>query len=182
MTIQGVPLRHLMYHFVLTYSNWEHVTLCYSESFEALSAGLQNALWALGKVPGMHRTDQLTAAVNQIGGPDPRDAFQRRYLDVLDHYGLTGQKIQAGRANENGDAEQSHHRFKNRLDQALMLRGSRDFESTEAYVSFVRDQIARFNLNSENRMIFGVNMKKATAFKRKSNFIFTMSVLFVELG
>lgn len=152
VTIQGVPLRHLMYHFVLTYSNWEHVTLCYSESFEALSAGLQNALWALGKVPGMHRTDQLTAAVNQIGGPDPRDAFQRRYLNVLDHYGLTGQKIQAGRANENGDAEQSHHRFKNRLDQALMLRGSRDFESNEAYLAFVGEQIARFNTGRRDRL------------------------------
>jgi hypothetical protein len=153
VTIQGMLLRHLMYHFVLTYSNWEHVTLCYSESFEALSAGLQNALWALGKVPGMHRTDQLTAAVNQIGGPDPRDAFQRRYLEVLDHYGVTGQKIQAGHANENGDAEQSHHRFKNRLDQALMLRGSRDFESIEAYVAFVRDEIARFNAGRRDRLM-----------------------------
>lgn len=152
VTIQGVPLRHLMYHFVLTYSNWEHVTLCYSESFEALSAGLQNALWALGKVPGMHRTDQLTAAVNQIGGPDPRDAFQRRYLDLLDHYGLTGQKIQAGRANQNGDAEQSHHRFKNRLDQALMLRGSRDFESIETYLAFVDEQIARLNTGRRGRL------------------------------
>ncbi len=153
VTILGAPLPHLMYHFVLTYSNWEHVTLCYSESFEALSAGLQNALWALGKVPGMHRTEQVTAAVNQIGGPDPRDAFQRRYLDVLDHYDLTGQKIQAGHANENGDAEQSHHRFKNRLDQALMLRGSRDFESTEAYMAFVRDEIARFNAGRRDRLM-----------------------------
>ncbi len=152
VTIQEVPLRHLMYHFVLTYSNWEHVTLCYSESFEALSAGLQNALWALGKVPGMHRTDQLTAAVNQIGGPDPRAAFQRRYLEVLDHYGLTGQKIQAGRANENGDAEQSHHRFKNRLDQALMLRGSRDFEAIEGYMTFVHEQIGRFNAGRRDRL------------------------------
>jgi hypothetical protein len=148
----GVPLRHLMYHFVLTYSNWEHVTLCYSESFEALSAGLQNALWALGRVPGMHRTDQLTAAVNQIGGPEPRDAFQRRYLEVLDHYGLTGQKIQAGHANENGDVEHSHHRFKDRLDQSLMLRGSRDFESIEAYMAFVGEQIGRFNAGRRARL------------------------------
>ena len=152
VTISGAPLQHLMYHFVLTYSNWEHVTLCYSESFEALSAGFQNALWALGKVPGMHRTDQLTAAVNQIGGAEPRDAFQRRYLEVLDHYGVTGQKSQAGHANENGDAEQSHHRFKSRLDQALMLRGSRDFESIETYMVFVREEIARFNAGRRDRL------------------------------
>lgn len=152
VTISGAPLQHLMYHFVLTYSNWEHVTLCYSESFEALSAGFQNALWALGKVPGRHRTDQLTAAVNQIGGAEPRDAFQRRYLEVLDHYGVNGQKIQAGHANENGDAEQSHHRFKSRLDQALMLRGSRDFESIGTYMVFVREEIARFNAGRRDRL------------------------------
>jgi len=152
VTILGRPLRHLMYHFVLTYSNWEHVTLCYSESLEALSSGLQNALWALGKVPEKHRTDQLTAAVNQIGGPHPRDAFQSRYLAVLDHYQLTGQKIQVGSANENGDVEQSHHRFKKRLDQALMLRGSRDFESTKAYMAFVGEQIARFNAGRRDRL------------------------------
>jgi hypothetical protein len=152
VTINGAPLRHLMYHFVLTYSNWEHVTLCYSESFEALSAGLQNALWTLGSVPQTHRTDQLTAAVNQIGGPDPRDAFQRRYLEVLDHYGLVGQKIQAGQANENGDSEQSHNRFKKRIDQSLMLRGSRDFESIKDYIEFVRAEIARLNAGRRERL------------------------------
>ena len=39
------------------------------------------------------------------------------------HYGLEGQAIQPGQANENGDVEQSHHRFKQAVDQALMLRG-----------------------------------------------------------
>jgi transposase len=152
VTIQGVPLRHLLYHFVLTYSNWEHVTLCYSESFEALSMGLQNALWALGGVPTMHRTDQLTAAVNQIGGPNPRDMFQQRYLDVLDHYGVAGQKTQADHPNENGDVEQSHHRLKERLDQALMLRGGRDFESVEGYLAFVRGIIDRLNAGRRVRL------------------------------
>ena len=42
---------HLIYHFVLTYSNWETGSICYSETFESLSEGLQNALWQLGGVP-----------------------------------------------------------------------------------------------------------------------------------
>jgi hypothetical protein len=42
-------------------------------------------------------------------------------------YGLTPERIQAEQANENGDVEQSHRRFKEAVDQALMLRGSRDF-------------------------------------------------------
>ena len=49
------PLAHLLYHAALTYSNWESVTVCFSESFEALSEGLQNALWDLGGVPARHR-------------------------------------------------------------------------------------------------------------------------------
>jgi hypothetical protein len=51
VTIQGQSFPHLIYHFVLTYSNWEAGTVCYSESFESLCEGLQNAVCELGKVP-----------------------------------------------------------------------------------------------------------------------------------
>src|SRR4051794_474038 len=135
VTIGGAPFPHLLYHFVLTYSNWETGTLCFSESLESLSEGLQNALWELGGVPQVHRTDRLTAAV-----PPGAEAevFQRHYQGLLEHYGLNGQAIQAGKANENGDAEQSHHQLKRALDQALMLRGSRDFAGRSAYWAFVQ--------------------------------------------
>ena len=115
VTIAHVPFPHLIYHFVLTYSNWEAGTLCFSESLESLSEGLQNALWELGGAPEVHRTDRLTAAV-----PPGAEAqvFQRHYQALLDHYGLKGQAIQAGQAHENGDAEQSHHQFKRALGQA----------------------------------------------------------------
>ena len=127
VTINGVPFDHLIYHFVLTYSNWETGTICFSESLESLSEGLQNALWELGGVPQLHRTDRLTAAVQPgVEGPE---AFKQRYQALLHHYGLQAQAIQAGKGNENGDVEQSHHRFKRAVDQALMLRGSRDFPS-----------------------------------------------------
>jgi hypothetical protein len=62
VTIAGQSFEHMVYHFVLTYSNWEDATLCYSESFESLSEGLQNALWRLGGVPQQHRTDRLSTA------------------------------------------------------------------------------------------------------------------------
>src|SRR5207302_7390526 len=67
VTLSGAPFPHLLYHMVLTCSNWEHVTLCFSESFASLSAGLQNALWALGAVPERHRTDRMTLAVHHDG-------------------------------------------------------------------------------------------------------------------
>ena len=40
-------------------------TVCYSESFESLSEGLQNALWELGGVPLEHRTDRLSTRGEQ---------------------------------------------------------------------------------------------------------------------
>src|SRR5271155_5263546 len=105
VTINGSPFAHLLYHFVLTYSNWETGTICFSESLESLSEGLQNALWELGGVPQMHRTDRLTAAVNNLGD---RELFQQNYRALLAHYGLKAQAINARQAHENGDVEQSH--------------------------------------------------------------------------
>jgi hypothetical protein len=65
VTIQGQSFPHLIYHLVLTYSNWESATVCYSESFESLCEGFQNAVWELGKVPQRHRTDRLSTVVNK---------------------------------------------------------------------------------------------------------------------
>ena len=149
VTIQGQTFNHLIYHFVLPYSNWEAGTICFSESFESLSEGLQNALWELGGVPKAHRTDRLSTAVQKTGHPEE---FTRRYTGLLDHYGLEGRKIQAARPNENGDVEQRHHRLKRALDQALMLRGSRDFQSREEYAQFLQRLFAQLNAGRRDRL------------------------------
>jgi hypothetical protein len=150
VTINGSPFAHLIYHFVLTYSNWETGTVCFSESYESLSEGLQNALWELGGVPQRHRTDRLTAAVQPgVEGPE---AFKRRYEALLRHYGLQGQAIQAGKGNENGDVEQRHHRFKEAVDQALMLRGSRDFPGRDGYTAFLRQLFRQENAGRAARL------------------------------
>jgi len=39
VTIAGMAFPHMVYHFVLTYSNWETCSICFSESFESLSEG-----------------------------------------------------------------------------------------------------------------------------------------------
>ena len=148
VTLGGQPFEHLVYHFVLPYSNWETGTICFSESFESLSEGLQNALWTLGAVPLGHRTDRLTTAVHNVEHPEE---FTRRYQALLHHYGLTGLKIQAGQANENGDVEQSHHRFKRAVDQALMLRGNRDFSDRRAYAKFLEQVFQRANAGRQER-------------------------------
>lgn len=142
VTIQGQPLPHLLYHFVLTYSNWEHVTLCFSESFASLSEGWQNALWELGAVPERHRTDRMTLAVHHDGNPEQ---YTSRYQALMRHYGVTPEATNAYSGHENGDCEQSHRRFKEALEQELLLRGSRDFASREEYGEFVRALVSRRN-------------------------------------
>ena len=134
VTIRGEAFPHLLYHFVLPYSNWETGTVCFSESYESLSQGLQNALWKLRRVPAEHQSDRLSATVNNYLNPE---AFTHRYQALLRHYGLQGRKIQAGEAHENGDVEQRHYRFKRALEQALLLRGHRDFKSRSKYEGFL---------------------------------------------
>ena len=149
ITIGGQPFEHMLYHFVLTHSNWESGTICFSESFAALSEGLQNALWALGGVPLLHRTDRMTAAVNNL--TELAD-FQKSYEALLRHYGMEGRKIQAGQANENGDIEQRHHRIKRALDQALMLRGSRDFVNIDEYQAFLAKLFDQLNSGRKEKL------------------------------
>ncbi len=148
ITIDGVFFDHLIYHFVLTYSNWETGCICFSESFESLSEGLQKALWKLGGVPEAHQTDRLSTAVNKADSPEE---FTRRYQALLSHYRIRGQKTQASSPNENGDIEQRHHRFKRALDQALMLRGSRDFASIREYEDFLKELFSQLNANRKER-------------------------------
>jgi transposase len=152
ITICGQPFSHLVYHFVLTYSNWETGTVCFGENYESLSQGLQNALWELGGVPQEHQTDQLTAAVHQLG-PEEKEGFTQRYRGLLAHYGLVGRKTQAASPNENGDVEQRHHRFQRGLEQALLLRGSRDFVSREEYEDFLRELFKRLNAGRRERFL-----------------------------
>jgi len=149
VTIGGQPFDHLVYHWVLTYSNWESITICFSESFESLSEGFQNAVWELGGMPQRHRTDRMSLAVNNASS---EKEFTQRYTGLLGYYGIEMEKIQPEEPNENGDAEQSHRRFKEAVQQALLLRGSRDFESREAYQRFLRELVARRNAGRRKRV------------------------------
>lgn len=142
ITIAGQPFEHLLYHFTLTYSNWEFVSICFSESFEALSRGLQDAFWELGGVPGRHRSDSLSAAVNNLS--QDRE-FRQRYQDLMDHYQVQPHRINVRKANENGDVESSHGHLKTVVEQALLLRGSRDFSSRQEYGHFLQALVDKRN-------------------------------------
>jgi len=152
ITVAGAPLDHRLYHFVLAYSSWEHVGVVLGgESFTALAENLQNALFSLGGVPGEHRTDSLSAAYRNLTR-DEVDDITRRYGDLNAHYGLVASRNNPGEAHENGAVESHHRHLKTALDQALILRGSRDFASLDAYRRFVDQVVARRNARREERL------------------------------
>lgn len=147
ITIGKQHFEHLLYHFTLTYSNWEYAQICYSESFESLSEGLMQALKELGGVPKIHQTDNLSAAV-QIG----KGEFQKKYAELLSHLGLNGRKTNRYSGNENGDVEQSHHRLKRAVEQALLLRGSKDFVSMTEYEQFLQAIVTKRNSKRQEKL------------------------------
>jgi len=142
VTIRSRPYPHLMFHAVLTCSNWEYVHVCRSESFESVSRGLQDAFMWAGGVPRRVRSDSLTAAVNNLSADRE---FQPQYQQLLNHYGVEGHRINVRRPHENGDVESSHGHLKMWLDQALLLRGHRNFESIEAYRDWCRAVVDKKN-------------------------------------
>ena len=151
--ISGEPFAHLLCHCVLTYSNWEWGTICHSESLLALRRGIQAALFRLGHVPAEHWTDHSSAATHQPGeSQGPGRAFNQEYLDLMSHLGMKPRTIQVGAAHENGDVESLHGALKARLKQHLLLRGSRDFESVEAYQAFLEQVLEKANRARSDRL------------------------------
>lgn len=150
VTLGGVPFAHLVLHLVFPYSNVEAIRLCLSESFEALGEGLETCLWQLGGVPQQHRTDHLSAALRPLDTAGRAEATER-YAALLRHYGMEGTTNTVGEAHENGDVEQAHHRFKQAVDQALRVRGSRDFASRDAYLHFLQTLVTQRNHTRQAR-------------------------------
>jgi hypothetical protein len=150
ITLARIPSPHLLFHLVLVYSNVEAVHLVLSESFEALAEGIEVCLWQIGGVPRQHRTDHLSAAMRPLDGDGRRQATAR-YAALMAHYGMEPTTNSLGAAHENGDVEQAHFRFKQAVDQALRVRGSRDFADRPAYARFLQDLVRQRNLTRQAR-------------------------------
>lgn len=152
VTIAGQPLDHRLYHFRLAYSGFEHAHVVLGgESFVALAEGLQNALWSLGGVPREHRSDSLSAAFRNLDH-DARQDLTRRYEDLCGHYGMTPTRNNAGIAHENGSIEGPHGHLKRAINDALLMRGSSDFDDLAAYRRFVDEIVSRCNARNSKRV------------------------------
>jgi hypothetical protein len=145
-------LGHRLYHFRLAFSGFEHAHVVLGgESFVALAEGLQNALWALGGAPREHRSDSLSAAFCNLDH-DAQEDLTLRYQALMRHYDMIPTRNNRGVAHENGSIESSHGHLKKALQDALLLRGSRDFDHLDGYRRFVDEIVGRRNANNRKRI------------------------------
>ena len=134
ITLSGEPFDHLLYHFVLPYSGFEAIMICHSETFDSLTKGYERGVLEAGGVCADHRTDNLTAATQASGNGR---IFTARWQDFMAHYGVVPSRNNPGESHENGVVEKSHDLFKNAVEQQLLLRGSRNFQTQEDYQEFL---------------------------------------------
>jgi hypothetical protein len=152
ITIAGVRLDHRLYHFRLAYSGFEHAHVVLGgESFVALAEGLQNALWALGGAPREHRTDSLSAAFRNLD-KQAEDDLTRRYDELCAHYRMTATRNNLGLAHENGSIEGAHGHLKRAIGDALLMRGSCDFDDLTAYRRLIDEIVGRRNARNAKRI------------------------------
>jgi hypothetical protein len=148
ITIDGEVLEHRLFHFRLPFSGWCHVEVIHGgESFVALSQALQNALALCGGVPAEHRTDSLSACFRNRDGSYAGD-YTSRYRELCAHLGVIATRNNRGVAHENGAIEGPHRHWKHRLEQQLIPRGSRDFETETEY----RQLVAQVSASLNNRV------------------------------
>ena len=93
-------------------------------------------------MPRSHRTDRLSAAYRNL----QRTAAEAAgYAALCQHYGLEPTRNHAGVAHENGSVEAAHGHLKLGLNEALALRGSRDFPDLASYQAFPAEFAMRKN-------------------------------------
>ena len=152
VTIAGGPLDHMLYHFRLVYSGFQHARVVLGgESFTALAEGLQEALWQLGGVPRRHRTDSLSAAYRNLDARSREDRT-RRYDTLCTDLGMEPSRNNPGRSHENGAIESPHGHLKRSIKDALLLRGSADFDSLEDYRGFIAEVVGGLNSRRAKRI------------------------------
>jgi Mu transposase, C-terminal domain len=145
ITLAGQVFLHLLCVTVLPYSNWQWATACLSESLAALRRGVQAALFQLGRVPRFHQTDHSTAATHQIARDAEERTFNADYAAVMRHFGMEPRTTAVGAKEQNGDVEASNGALKRRLEQALLVRGSRDFADQNEYERFLAGVVRKAN-------------------------------------
>ena len=168
ITLAGETFKHKLYHYRLVFSGWTYVQVCLGgESFESLSSGLQNAFWRSGGVPATHRTDSLSAAYKNHS---EETLLTERYTKLCSHYHVKATRNNKGVAHENGAIESPNGHLKRKIDQQLMLRESRDFESLADYETFINAIVAKINRQCQTRFSEEKACLQALPIRRTNDF------------
>lgn len=168
ITIRGRLLEHLLGHAVLTYSNWEWASRCQSESLLSLRQGLQESLHQLGAVPVRLQIDNSSAATHPVGSGGRE--FNPDFVSLVQHYGMKAQTIGIECPEQNGDVESQNGHLKRRLEQHLLLRGYRDFDSEEAYDGFLVGVLHKANDPRRSRVQEELRVMRALPPSRLSEY------------
>lgn len=145
IAVAGATFAHRLAHVRLRYSGWAYVEVVHGgESYTALASAVVHALDVFGGVPEMLRTDSLSAAFANRDTAAEDDA-RRQFAALCDHYALTPTRNNRGKSHENGGIESPNGHLKTKIDQALLLRGSRDFPDHASYAAFVSGIVAQDN-------------------------------------
>jgi hypothetical protein len=164
ITIGGEPYLHMVCHPVLPYSNWEWGTVCLSESMAALKRGVQEAVFKLGRVPEFHQTDNSTAATHDLASG--KRGFNDDYDALMRHLGMKPRTIEIGESHQNGDVESLNGAFKRRVEQHLLMRRSRDFESVALYESWLQQVMEKANRLRAKRLLDELAVMRPVTVKR----------------
>jgi hypothetical protein len=151
VTVIGVPLDHRLHHFRLVCAGFEHAHVILGESYVALAAGPQNALWTLGGAPREHRSDSLSAALRNLDA-DAREDLTSRYNALCAHYRMAPTRNNRGVAHENGSIESSHGHLKSAVHDALLLRGAVEFADLAANRRFIDEIVSRKDARNGKRI------------------------------
>jgi len=148
--IAGAAFPHRLIHVRLRWSGFAYVEVVQGgESFTALASGVRHALELFGGVPATLRTDSLSAAYrtgtqeNHAAGA--ASELTHGYAEFCAQYGMKPTRNNTGVSHENGGIESPHGHLKNAIDQALLLRGGRDFADVASYQSWLHALVGQEN-------------------------------------
>jgi len=151
--ISGQTFKHKLCHFTLNHSNTESATICRSESILAIKKGLRDFLYrVVGKTPQILQVDNSSAATHRPCKDKKKRIFNHEYLEVLKYYGIHAQKTNIAKPNENGVVESQNGHLKNKIKQALTIRGGKAFKNLKEYESFINIVIDKANHRRKEKL------------------------------
>lgn len=146
ITIAGDHYKHKLIHFTLNYSNIESATICKSESIISIKNGLREFLYRVAsKAPQILQIDNSSSATHRPKKEKSTRIFNEDYLQVLKYYGIKPQKNNVRKPNENGVVESQNGHLKNKIAQALKIRGNKNFINFDEYKKFIEIIIDKAN-------------------------------------